>query len=104
MALSLWPRKAHVGPDRRGDSRTLCAGEALIDVLAPHPRSSVEARVRDVGTSGLMLILPFPLPPGAIIRIRMTDAVADAEVRYCTRQGSEYHVGVKVEEIVAQDR
>src|SRR5579864_8833239 len=103
MALSMWPRKAHVGEDRRGDFRTLCAGVAVIDVLTPQPRASVQARVVDVGTSGLMLSLPFPLAPGAMIRIKMTGAVADAEVRYCTREGSEYRVGVKVEEIVPEN-
>jgi hypothetical protein len=51
-----------------------------------------------------MLSLPFPLATGALIRIEMTDAIAKAEVRYCTCEGSEYHVGVKVEEIVPKDR
>jgi hypothetical protein len=102
MALSPWPRKAHVGRNRRSDFRTFCTGATVIDVLSPQPRSSVQARVLDVGTSGLMLSIPFALAPGALIRIKMTGAVANAEVRYCTCEGSEYHVGVKVEEIVPE--
>jgi hypothetical protein len=103
MALSMWPRKAHVGRNRRSDLRTFCAGDTVIDVLSPQPRSSVEVRVFDVGTSGLMLGVPFPLAPGALIRIQMTDSVATAEVRHCTCEGSEYHIGVKVEDIVPKD-
>jgi hypothetical protein len=99
MGLAMWQRKAHVGQDRRGDFRTMCTGATVIDVLSPQPRSAVPARVLDVGTTGLMLGVPYALAPGAIIRIRMTDGVADAEVRYCTSQGSEFHIGVKVEEI-----
>jgi hypothetical protein len=30
----------------------------------------------------------------------MTDSIANAEVRYCSCEGSEYHVGVRVEEVV----
>jgi len=60
----------------------------------------MEAGVLDVSTSGLMLSIPFPLPSGTHIRIKMTDAVACAEVRHCTCEGSEYHIGVTVEEIV----
>jgi len=100
MALSMWPRKAHFGRNRRSDLRTFCAGDTVIDVLSPQPRSSVQARVLDAGTSGLMLSIPFPLAPGALIRIKMTAAVACAEVRHCTSEGSEFHIGVKVEEIV----
>jgi hypothetical protein len=100
MALSMWPRKAHVGRNRRGDFRSLCAGATVIDVLSPQRRSSVQGRIVDVSTSGLMLSIPFHLAPGALIRIKMTDAVAYAEVRHCTCGGSEYHIGVKVEEIV----
>src|ERR1700674_4030731 len=100
MAESTWLRKAHVGQDRRNDGRTPCAGATVIDVLSPNPRSSLQARIVDVGTSSLKLVVPFFLSPGALIRIHMTDAVANAEVRHCTCEGSEYHVGVTVEEVV----
>ena len=104
MALSMWPRKAHVGQNRRADFRTFCVGATVIDILSPQPRSSVQAHVLDVGASGLMLSHPFPLAPGALIHIIMTEAIAKAEVRYCTREDSEYHVGVKVEEIAPNEK
>lgn len=104
MPLPMWQRKAHVGKNRRSDFRTFCAGDTVIDVLSPQPRSSVKARVLDGSTSGLMLSIPFPVTPGALIRIKMTGAVADAEVRHCTCEGSEYHIGVKVEQIVPMDQ
>ena len=94
-------RKAHFGrKDRRNDERVICAGDAVIDILSPQPRSAVQARILDVGTSSLKLSLPFFLSPGSLIRIHMTDSMANAEVRYCTCEGAEYHAGVKVEEVV----
>jgi c-di-GMP-binding flagellar brake protein YcgR len=99
MTLARWQRKAHVGENRRGEFRAVCAGDVVIDVLSPRAYHSVKARVLDVSTGGLMLALPFALTPGALIRITMTEAIADAEVRYCTMEGSEHHIGVKVLEI-----
>ena len=94
-------RKAHFGcVDRRSDSRTICAGDTVVDVLSPKPRSAVNARILDVGTSSLKLSLPFFLSPGSLVRIHMTDSMANGEARYCTCEGAEFHVGVKVEEIV----
>ena len=48
----------------------------------------------------MKLSLPFFLSPGSLVRIHMTDSVAKGEARYCTCEGAEYYVGVKVEEIV----
>jgi hypothetical protein len=100
MAESTWLRTAHVGQDRRSDSRVPCVGATLIDVLSPNPRSSVKAFVVDVAPSGLKLNLPFVLSPGALIRIHMSDSVAIAEVRFCTCEGTEHFVGVTVEEVI----
>ncbi|MCU1335597.1 MAG: hypothetical protein JWO19_1178 [Bryobacterales bacterium] len=99
MAISM-SRKAHFGRiDRRNDSRIICEGAAVIDVLSPQPRSSVEARILDVGETSLKLNLPFFLSPGSLIRIHMTDSVANAEVRYCTCESVGYNIGVRIEDI-----
>ena len=103
MAESMWQRTAHVGQNRRRDFRSLCSAATAIDILMPNPRNSVPVRVFDVSTSGVMLALTFPLAPGTLIRIKMTDAAAEGEVRYCTHEGDEYHVGVRVEEIRPKD-
>ena len=100
MATSMWQRKAHIGQDRRKDSRMPCAGATVIDVLSPNPQTGVQARILDVGTSSLKIAIPFFLSPGALIRIHMADSAADAEVRYCTCEGDEFHAGVRVEEII----
>jgi len=100
MAVSMWQRKAHVGQDRRNDSRTPCVGETIIDVLGPHPRNRVTARIVDVGMSSLKLSIPLYLAPGSFIRIHVADSVAEAEVRYCSCEGAEFRIGVRVEEVV----
>ena len=101
MSVSTWQRKPHFGRvDRRTDDRTICDGATSIDVLSPRPQSAVHASIIDVSTSSLKLSVPFHLSPGTLIRIHMTDSVANAEVRYCTCEDSQYYVGVQVEEIV----
>ena len=101
MAISNSSRRAHFGrEDRRADLRTVCAGTALMDVLSPKPHQAVSVRVLDVANASLKVSVPFFLSPGAVVRIHLTECLAHAEVRYCTCEGSEYFVGVKIEEIV----
>jgi len=102
MAESTWLRTAHVGRDRRSDARTPCEGETVIDVLHPHSKSSVPPRIVDVGTSSLKMIIPCYLAPGSLIRIHVGESVAEGEIRYCSCEGTEYRVGVRVEEILTK--
>ena len=100
MAIVTSTRRAHFGRiDRRNDGRNLCEGATVIDVLSPQPKNGVQARIIDVGESSLKLSLPFYLSPGSLLRIHMTDSVAYGEARYCTAEGAEYYVGVKIDEV-----
>jgi len=104
MAESKWVRKIHIGKDRRNHCRQISAGETVIDVLSPRPQSSLQARILDVGVSSLKLSVPCFLSPGSLLRIHLTEFAAVAEVRHCTRENSEYHVGVTVVEIVPKEQ
>ena len=100
MAISTSSRKAHFGRlDRRSDGRIACEGDTTIDVLSPQPQTAVQARILDVGESSLKLSVPLHVSPGSLIRIHMTGSVAYGEARYCTCEGAEYYVGVKIEEV-----
>jgi hypothetical protein len=100
MAIPTSTRKAHFGRmDRRNDSRMACEGDTVIDVLSPHPRNGVQARIIDVGESSVKLSLPFHLSPGSLLRIHMTESIAYGEARYCTCEGAEYYIGVKIDEV-----
>lgn len=103
MAVSKWLRKGHLGPDRRSDCRTICTGDTVIDVLSPRPQPALQARILDVGTSSVKLSVPCFVSPGSLVRIHLTECVADAEVRHCTCEDSEYHLGVTVVEIVPKN-
>ena len=104
MAVSKWLRTGHVGADRRSDFRSACTGETVIDVLSPRPQYAVQARILDVGTSSLKLSVPCFVSPGSLLRIHLTEFVADAEVRHCACEASEYHVGVNIVEIIPKDQ
>lgn len=86
--------------DRRADFRTACDGIASMDVLSPKLQRGVPIRVINIGRASLKLSVPFFLSPGALVRINMTESYAHAEVRYCTREGSTYCIGVRIEEVV----
>ena len=103
MAVSKWLRTGHVGADRRSDFRSACTGETVIDVLSPRPQRGLQARILDVGTSSLKLSIPCFVSPGSILRIHLTEFVAEAEVRHCTCEKSEYHIGVNVLEFAPID-
>ncbi|HUA84201.1 MAG TPA: hypothetical protein VMB85_10110 [Bryobacteraceae bacterium] len=100
MNNSQWSRRPHYGcRERRAESRDRCQGAVILDVLAPHPRRAVSADVVDVGSGGLRLTVPFFVTPGSILRIHLSEAVVQAEVKYCSCEARKYHVGVGVEEI-----
>jgi len=86
--------------ERRADSRVNCEGSASMDVLSPKPRRAVPVNVINIGQASLKLSVPFFVSPGSLVRIHMTESHANAEVRYCTREGSDYYVGVRVEEVI----
>ena len=104
MAVSNWLRKGHLGSDRRNDYRTICTGNTVIDVLSPRRQDAVQAQILDVGTSSLKLSIPCFVSPGSLLRIHLTDAIAEGEVRHCTCETPEYHIGVAIIEIVPKDQ
>lgn len=100
MGTTTSNRKAHFGRiDRRSDGRNPCEGTTVIDVLSPHPRNGIQARILDVSDSSLKLSLPFFLSPGSLLRIHLSESIAYGEARYCTADGAEYYIGVKIDEI-----
>jgi hypothetical protein len=100
MAIDTSSRKAHFGRiDRRLEGRIACVGDTVIDLLSPLPKSSIQARILDVGEASLKLSVPQHVSPGALIRIHMTESVAYGEARYCTCEGAEYYIGVRIDEV-----
>jgi len=100
MAIETSSRKAHFGRmDRRVEGRIACVGDTVIDVLSPQPKTGVQARIIDVGEASLKLSVPFHVSPGALIRIHMTESIAYGEVRYCTCEGAQYYIGVRIDEV-----
>ncbi len=100
MAIETSSRRAHFGRmDRRNEGRIACEGDTVIDVLSPQPKSSIQARILDVGEASLKLSVPQHVSPGALIRIHMTESIAYGEARYCTCDGTEYYIGVRIDEV-----
>ena len=100
MAIETSSRKIHFGRvDRRSEGRIACEGETVIDVLSPQPKRSIQARIVDVGEASVKLSVPVRVSPGALIRIHMSESVASGEARYCTCEGAQYYIGVRIDEV-----
>jgi hypothetical protein len=56
--------------------------------------------VLEVSKGGMKLRVPEALEPGTVVQIRLKDAFALAEVRYCIKVGTELHVGVRLQEFL----
>ena len=51
------------------------------------------------GYRGLKLQVPEFIHPGTAIQIRLKRTIALAEVRYCHPAGTEFHVGVRLQDV-----
>ena len=70
----------------------------MLHLLRPAVGDQVPVRILDMSQSGIGLRSSEPLPPGALVHIRIRGTiVAMGEVRYSARIENEYYSGVRVE-------
>lgn len=87
--------------ERRADPRIGVDEVAILHVLqssaAGETAHQFEVKVVDMSQQGLGLRSKLPLPPGALVHLRMRDVVvAVGEVRYSAQVADEYYSGIKV--------
>ena len=69
-----------------------------------NPASAVRTNVRvlDVSEGGVKVRVAEALKPGTVIQVRLKGAIALAEVRYCRKVGTEFHVGVQLQDVFSK--
>jgi hypothetical protein len=87
------------GEERRNEPRFRLQVAASLKALSPPSAIRSEVRIIDVAQGGLKLRVPEFLHPGTVIQIRLKRTIAMAEVRYCHPEGSEFDVGVKLQDV-----
>lgn len=97
--LSRHQRRNHEGDERRRDFRISLDVSASLKAINPLSAQRSEIRIIDASTGGLKLQVPEFIHPGTSIQIRLKRTIALAEVRYCHPAGTEFHVGVRLQDV-----
>ena len=59
-----------------------------------------KARLADLSTHGLSIILKDKLPVGAIVKVEFGESIFDGELIYCKPHGKEFIAGLQVDDVV----
>ena len=86
------------GADKRSEPRLFIDEPATLYVLRPASGEHIAVRILDMSQSGVGLRSSEPLPPGALVHVRIRDRiVALGEVKYSARVEDAYYSGIRVE-------
>lgn len=88
-----------VEENRRIEARFSTDERAKMRVLRPLGPPGSEVRVLDISRGGLKLLVQEILQPGMLVQVRLKNAIALAEVRYCVPAHSGYYAGVKLQDV-----
>jgi hypothetical protein len=87
--------------DRRKSPRLPTDEPAAVIVLQPTVSGRLKTRVLDASKSGMKLLIPCELMPGAVVQVHLRDLFILAEVRYCRPVGETFHAGVLIQDVFA---
>jgi hypothetical protein len=87
-------------PDRRRERRTPSDDPGTLQVLKPFSPDVWPTQLIDVSRGGLKLRVPEFLQRGTIVQVHFRTTIAIGEVRHCTQTGDEFHIGVKLGEVM----
>ena len=97
--LSQRQQRPQASAERREEPRITMPVAASLKAIRPLAAGRKDIRIVDAAPGGLKLCVPEFLDPGTVIQIRLKRTIAMAEVRYCHPAGSEFHVGVKLQDV-----
>ena len=101
LAHGAWPVTEKIScpaREKRSEPRLFIDEPATLHLLRPAVSDQIPVRILDMSQSGVGLRSSDPLPPGALVHIRIRGTlVAMGEVRYSARVEDEYYSGVRVE-------
>ena len=86
--------------ERRSEPRELVREPAMLQVLRPQGGVRVRVHILDASISGLGMLTPVALPPGALVQVRLVGSVVlMGDVRYSVRCGQEFYTGIRIEDV-----
>lgn len=86
--------------DRRSELRFPVNHPATLKFLNPvQTASRIPATILNSSRGGIKLSVDRDVLPGTLVQVRVDGRVLLGEVRFSRPQGSEYHVGVRLQDI-----
>jgi len=85
--------------ERRSALRIPTDDPASLKALNPLSQSRLDIRIVDTSKHGFKVRVPEYVEPGTIVQIRLRNQIALAEVRYCLSVGTEFHIGVEIQDV-----
>jgi hypothetical protein len=85
--------------DQRREPRFQSDQPVVVSILT-EPPTRMAARVKNASGRGLCLVTPFPIPPGAAIRIEIDDSIVLGESIYCRNDQGSHFVGVELDQVL----
>jgi hypothetical protein len=66
--------------------------------------TSFPGKIVNLSVKGLCLQTNYALSPGAALKIEMADTLVLGEVVYCRRSGTDFHLGISLEQALYHTR
>jgi anti-sigma factor RsiW len=98
LSLARLSEQVWSAAEQRGETRTAVDQAASFKLLDPVTSSSPphQARVIETSVSGMKLRVKRSMLPRTLIQVRMQDKIVLGVVKYCTEDGAEFQVGVRL--------
>src|ERR1700722_2886740 len=92
-------RACECGVERRREPRISTDDSASMHVLNPLLEGRQAVRVLDASRNGLKLSSLMDLQRGTLIQVYIGNIVAMGEVRYCSKCGGAFHLGIQLDNV-----
>jgi hypothetical protein len=99
--LKLSRRLGHYGgAEKRREHRIPADDPGRMQMFSPFSLAKFRVRITDVSRNGLKVRTPQFVDRGAIVQIRIKEAIVLGEVRYCIAAGAEFDAGIQIQDVV----
>ncbi len=88
--------------ERRAEPRVPANQDALVTLLLDAGSPQFQARIQDISGTGMRLLLPQPVSPGALLKIEWDDALLLGEVCYCQPAEGGHAAGLELQHALLQ--
>ena len=80
-------------------------GSGLLQILKPFSSEWWDIRITNVSREGMRLNVPFRVPQGSLVKVKMENSLYFGETRYCEPASDDFfYVGVHLRDFYTRER